>query len=185
MPGPFAEIVTILQNGVNAINALNKQVATSVFSTPFPLSALDASVYRTGTWTPVPTFATPGDLAFTGTALGTYVKWGPQVYAGFDIVSATWTFTTSSGSFQVTGLPFTSEPTFRGSGAWSHLTGVTAFPAATTFVSPRVEPSATLFDIVAMGPAALATIINATGSFTTGTNIAMRGYVQYTTAVST
>jgi hypothetical protein len=183
MPGPFAEIVTILQNGVNAINALNKQIAVSVFSTPFPLAAMDASVYRTGTWTPTPTFATPGDLAFGGATLGTYVKWGPQVYAGLDIVSTTWTFTTSSGNFQITGLPFPASD--RGAGAWAHLTGFTAFSAAAyTYTGLRVQPSGSLIDLLQFGTLPALNAVSTT-IFTTGTQIVMRSYVQYLTAVST
>lgn len=64
--------------------------------------------YEEGTWTPVLTFATPGDLARTYTTqLGIYTKVGRQVIAEFEIVTATFTHTTAAGNLQITGLPFT------------------------------------------------------------------------------
>lgn len=65
--------------------------------------------YEEGTWTPVLTFATPGDLSvaysFRG---GFYTKLGRLVCASFAITTSTFTHTTASGSMLITGLPFTS-----------------------------------------------------------------------------
>lgn len=64
--------------------------------------------YEEGTWTPVFTCATPGDLAFTyGTQQGYYVRKGREVTVICNIASTAFTYTTASGGVKITGLPFT------------------------------------------------------------------------------
>ncbi len=66
--------------------------------------------YEEGTWTPVVTFATPGNVNIAyGTRIGTYTKIGNQVTISFNISTSTFTHTTSSGAMLITGLPFTSS----------------------------------------------------------------------------
>ena len=68
--------------------------------------------YEEGTWTPVLTFATPGNVVIVlSTAVGVYRKIGSQVFVTCDAVTSTFTHTTASGNFQITGLPFTSANT--------------------------------------------------------------------------
>ncbi len=63
-----------------------------------------------GTWTPVFTCATPGDLAITYSAqVGSYLKIGNVVIATCRIASSAFTHTTASGVVSISGLPFTSE----------------------------------------------------------------------------
>lgn len=144
-----------------------------------PNTAFNALGYAEGFWTPTVTFATPGDLSVVYSARnGRFTKIARLVVAQFDIITSTFTFTTASGNFQVTGLPFTSAATYRGSGNWSHLTGMTSFGAGYTYTAPRVEPSATLFTIIQMGTSPAGNAI--AGSFTTGTNLILRGFVEYT-----
>ncbi len=71
-----------------------------------------ATAYVEGTWTPTVTFVTPGDLnvAYT-TRYGDYTKKGREVTVNGNILTSTFTFTTASGNFQITGLPFTSANT--------------------------------------------------------------------------
>lgn len=62
-----------------------------------------------GAWTPVLTFATPGDLAVTYAAngqAGRYTKIGDLVLAFGRIVTSAFTWTTAAGDLQITGLPF-------------------------------------------------------------------------------
>jgi hypothetical protein len=60
-----------------------------------------------GLWTPVLTFATPGDLAVTySTQTGIFEKDGPFASAWFAITTSSFTHTTASGNLYVTGLPF-------------------------------------------------------------------------------
>src|SRR3990172_6973053 len=65
--------------------------------------------YEEGTWTPVLTFATPGNLSVVYTTqTGRYQKIGRVVNAYFTMSTSTFTHTTASGSLNITGLPFTS-----------------------------------------------------------------------------
>ena len=64
--------------------------------------------YEEGTWTPVLTFATPGDLDVVYTTqVGTYSKIGRDVRVTGNIRTTTFTHTTASGLLKITGLPFT------------------------------------------------------------------------------
>lgn len=65
--------------------------------------------YEEGTFTPALTAATPGDLSITySTQIGRYTKIGNTVHISIDLESSAFTHTTASGSWRVTGLPFTS-----------------------------------------------------------------------------
>jgi hypothetical protein len=62
---------------------------------------------RHGSWTPVLTFATPGNLAVTYTnQVGRYVRHRELVTIFGTIVTASFTHTTASGDLQVTGIPY-------------------------------------------------------------------------------
>lgn len=66
--------------------------------------------YEEGSWTPVLTFATPGDLAVTySTQVGRYTKIGNLVTVFGAIVTSAFTHTTASGTINITGLPFAHE----------------------------------------------------------------------------
>lgn len=66
--------------------------------------------YQEGTWTPVLTFPTPGDLAVAYTLQGgTYTKIGRQVTAHFNLTTSSFTHTTASGNLTITGLPFSNS----------------------------------------------------------------------------
>lgn len=91
----------------------------------FPASqnaSSDANVlddYEEGTWTPVITFATPGNLAVTYTTQGgDYTKIGRQVCLTTNIVTATFTHTTASSEVRITGLPFGCNVS--NDGLWMH-----------------------------------------------------------------
>jgi len=64
--------------------------------------------YEEGVWTPVLTFASAGDLSVVYTAqVGVYTKKGREVTISWEIITSTFTHTTASGTYEVTGLPFT------------------------------------------------------------------------------
>lgn len=64
--------------------------------------------YEEGTWTPVLTFTTPGDVSVTYTLQsGLYTKIGRYVMAQCEVQSATFTHTTAASTLLVSGLPFT------------------------------------------------------------------------------
>jgi hypothetical protein len=78
-------------------------------------------------WTPVLTFATPGDQNIVlSTAFGDYSLIERTVIASFRIVTSTFTHTTSAGDIQITGLPFAASSTTnylaRGTCAWEGIT---------------------------------------------------------------
>jgi len=63
--------------------------------------------YEEGTWTPVITFATPGDVSVTySTQTGRYIKVGRIVQIWSQLTTSAFTHTTSSGALRVTGIPF-------------------------------------------------------------------------------
>ncbi len=81
--------------------------------------------YQEGTWTPVLTFATPGDLSVTyAQQFGSYTRIGRLVVAGFVVSTSAFTFTTGSGAVRITGLPFTSATghTVYGTIGWQGIT---------------------------------------------------------------
>jgi len=63
--------------------------------------------YEEGTWTPVLSFQTPGDLsvAYT-TQVGTYTKIGNRVILQGFVFTSSFTHTTASGFLRINGIPF-------------------------------------------------------------------------------
>jgi len=81
--------------------------------------------YEEGTWTPAITCTTPGNLSVTySIQSGFYTKVGRMVFAHYDVTTSAFTHTTASGTFIISGLPFsaTSSITWRGlvrGGGWT------------------------------------------------------------------
>ena len=119
-----------------------------------------------GTWTPVLTFTTAGDLSVGySTQAATYRKVGSLVYVAALIATSTFTFTTASGSLLVTGLPFTAGATY-----W-HF-GSLYFEAEYNSVAPEwvvaaVQPSTTQAEFRFSRTAGSGTTLQA-AHFTTG-----------------
>jgi hypothetical protein len=68
--------------------------------------------YEEGTWTPGLTFATPGNLSIAYSLQnGYYTKVGRFITVSFAMVTSTFTWTTASGNFLLSGLPFTPNAT--------------------------------------------------------------------------
>lgn len=82
--------------------------------------------YEEGTWTPVLTFATPGDLNVVYSAQeGLYTKIGRLVTAVCTINTSTFTFTSASGNCNITGFPFANHATVRARSGTAQFQGVT------------------------------------------------------------
>lgn len=84
---------------------------------------------ETGSWTPVLTFATPGDLTVAYAAdgqIGRLTKIGDLIVAYGRIVTSTFTHTTAAGNMQITGLPYAAMAVaafnFSGKLAWAGIT---------------------------------------------------------------
>lgn len=152
--------VNDLQDEVAAIEA---GLLTTGLTSPLPVNAgvkfpaaqaasSDANTlddYEEGTWTPVLTFATPGNLSVAySTQLGSYLKLGQLVWTSFHITTSAFTHTTASGLLTITGLPFTSAASLIvfGSMVWNGIT-----KANYTQVNPRLAAGVTSFTLMASG----------------------------------
>lgn len=105
------------------------------------ISLSAAASVATGTWTPVLTFATPGDLNVAySIQVGTYTKIGRVVIVQYRITTTTFTHTTASGNAQITGLPFAALATVYSitEGALS-FQGITKanYTQFTSFINPN------------------------------------------------
>ena len=74
--------------------------------------------YEEGTFTPSYTFATVGDLSFASSVFdGKYTKIGNRVFFSGYCQTSTFTWTTASNYFKISGLPFTILDNFNGGGS--------------------------------------------------------------------
>lgn len=132
--------------------------------------------YDEGTFTPVVTFATPGDLSVSYVnQSGTYVRIGAFVNA---VIALTFTptYTTASGAIQITGAPFTASATVIG--AMSNDTNFN-YPASRTAPIFRISSGGTTFLSFGIGSGAGATGFSTT-QFPTGVQHTIRMQLCYT-----
>lgn len=129
-------------------------------------------------WTPVFTFATPGNLATVySQQRGFALRDGKLVHADFRMDLTTFTHTTAAGNAQITGLPWTSTTAtgYIASGklAW---TGITK--ANYTEIALRLFDTATLLELLASGSGqALSTVVPA--DMPTAGTVTLRGSITY------
>lgn len=137
--------------------------------------------YASGSWTPVLTFATAGDLsvAYT-TQFGRYIRIGDQVTAWFVIVTSSFTHTTASGNCQVTGVPITSVSDTN-SGARSTLQWAGITKANYTDICATLNVGSTTLAFAASGSGQSAANITATDMPTGGT-VTFAGSITYRAA---
>ena len=146
-----------------------------------PLAARNAlGVVDFAAWTPVLTFATPGDLTVVYSAqVGSITSIGSLKVATFNIVTSTFTHTTASGSLQITGLPFRSKnvPNLHAPGPliWAGIT-----KAGFTQISSRVNSDATVVDFLANASGSALSAVTA-ADMPTGGTVILRGQVIYHT----
>ena len=137
--------------------------------------------YEEANWTPVFTFAVPGDLSITySVQVGRATKIGRLAVADFNISTSAFTHTTASGALTITGLPYTSVTLsdYRAMGVmlW---TGITK--ANFTDVNSTIGSNAAVLDVVASGSGQTATTVNA-ADMPTGGTVVLRGSISYITA---
>jgi hypothetical protein len=121
-------------------------------------------------WTPVLTFATPGDLSVAySNQTGSYVRIGTFVIAEFTLTTSTFTHSTASGSARITGLPLTSAAAYRGAMSWRGITKVNY-----TQVTPAISGSNIIFTASGSGQA---TASVAAADMPTGGTVDLRGFV--------
>lgn len=131
-----------------------------------------------GTWTPVLTFATPGDLTVSYTLqAGSYQRTGNMVHAAFQILTSTFTHSTASGTALITGLPFSSSSSFVCVGPlrWQGIT-----KANYTDMATRIAPGENAFAIAGSGSGqSFATL--AVGDLPSGGSVSLTGSAIYPT----
>lgn len=132
------------------------------------------------TWTPVLTFATPGNLSVSySSQVGHYTRVGKFVFATFSIVTSAFTHTSASGNVQITGLPFTSVNAADAGYGPVEWQGITK--AGYTNCVVRASPNTTLMTVDISGSAVGTTTV-ASGDMPTGGTVVLRGTVMYYTA---
>lgn len=130
-----------------------------------------------GSWTPVFTFATMGDLSVAySTQSGAWARHGSQITVDFQIITSTFTHTTASGNVEITGLPFAVNSTAGNVGA-IEFQGITK-ATYTNFVTKTVA-SASKFRLVAGGSGVASSNV-AAADMPTGGTVRLIGSFTYT-----
>jgi len=144
------------------------------------MPGMSAQTYlKNGSWTPVLTFATPGDLnvAAYSVQAGDYTLDGDVVDCNFNITTNGITFTTASGNLRITGLPFTKVV-----GGAVNREGPLQFQGITkvnyTNFSANIASSANYAEIYASGSGQSISAVDA-ANCASGTNITLRGSVSF------
>lgn len=134
--------------------------------------------YEDGTFTPVVTFSTPGDLSVTySVQVGSYTRIGNKVFINFNISTSAFTFTTASGTLQITGLPFTSKNLTNNICVGSmFFGGITA--TGYTQIVPRCAANNSFLTLHASGSAVAPALVNSTNT-PTGGSVVLRGSIAY------
>ena len=120
------------------------------FTANTPASGMTSQLlnwYEEGTWTPTFIFATLGDLSVTySVQVGRYTRIGRQVTVIADVETSAFTYTTASGTFRVSGLPFTSANTTGlntvGSVAMSGWTKIC------NYIAPQILPNVSVISFL-------------------------------------
>jgi hypothetical protein len=148
---------SITDNGTGTVMLGLQSTAASGIGRGVYLSNVAASDTRTldwyeeGTFTPVLTFSTPGDVAVTYSAqIGRYTRIGNRCTISVSVITSAFTHTTASGDIRISGLPFTSRnlSNVLHCGACQYA-GVTA--ATTPSVVARVAANSTIVNFLASG----------------------------------
>lgn len=150
---------------------------------PFPATqnaSADANTlddYEEGTWTPVLTFNTAGNLSVAyAVQAGTYTKIGKRVFLSFNIQTSSFTHTTASGSLQLTGIPF---PTAGAQSWWEGAVGFSGVTKASyTQVVPEIVGAGSTIIFQASGSGQSMATVTATDVPTGGT-VHLRGQISY------
>lgn len=134
-----------------------------------------------GSWTPVLTFATPGNLAVTYTAqVGRYVRLGSLALVWFTIHTSAFTHTTASGNCRITGLPITPASVtglhFQGGMQWSGIT-----KAGYTQWLPQSVLGNSYLEFTGSGSGQATDSLD-TADMPTGGTVILRGFIAYLVA---
>lgn len=169
--------LTLTGKTVTVTTAASATNTTQAASTAFVQQELNRT---TGTWTPVLTFATPGDLNVVySTQTGGYIKMGNLVLVNFNIATSTFTHSTASGNMQITGLPFPNN-WGTANGAKGAMDGAGWTKANYTQMQATIANGTSVVNAEMTGSGQAEANL-ATGDLPTGGTVRMRGCVAYFT----
>lgn len=132
------------------------------------------------TWTPVVTFATPGDLNVVySTQVGTYTRIGKLVVATYSIITSTFTHSTASGALRITGLPVAGRTlagiSQTGTVAWAGIT-----KANYTDIASQLGSAGTFLTFTVSGSAQAIAALS-TGDTPSAGTLILQGTITYLT----
>lgn len=129
--------------------------------------------YEEGTWTPVLTFTTIGDLTVAYSAqIGRYVKIGKMVHLHGFINTTTFTWTTATGEMRITGLPFLSPSTGVGDQTGPTELQNINYPAGRTYFNSNIPANVSYVRFVGSGSGVSRASLQASNTVS-GTNMAI------------
>lgn len=134
-----------------------------------------------GTWTPVITFATPGDLSVTySTQIGRYERIGDYVTLDFTLGTSAFTHTTAANALRITGSPFTAVANtgdrHTGTLSWRGIT-----KANYTHINTTLSENSAIIEALACGSGQSATGVTA-ADMPTGGTVLLRGNIRFPVA---
>lgn len=156
------------------------QASAAVPDGGITLAKLASDAYQQGSWTPVFTFATPGDLNIAFDVQdGRYHRIGNMAHVAFRIRTSTFTHTTAAGNLQISqsgggGIPFANGGIFAmGPLRW---TGITK--AGYTDIAVRSAPGEAIYQLNASGSGVGAALV-AAADVPSGGTVELIGSVIY------
>jgi hypothetical protein len=162
---------------VAIISQEERDLARIVFS----LRQIAENLNLLGSWTPVLTFAAPGDLSVSySTQFGSFVKIGRLVIAKFTIITSAFTWSTASGVLTITGLPFASASETSANRGAASFSGITK--ANYTQFTPFAVINTGTINFDASGSAQPQSTVNA-ADMPSGGSVQLRGNIPYFAAL--
>jgi len=142
------------------------------------------NVENVGSWTPTLTAATPGNLSVAYTQrIGSYIQIGKLVIVWLNVATSTFTWTTASGTLQITGLPFTSSSAINFTGGMADTSGIVPVPNTYSDFGTTVPANSAILQIIMNDrTTGLRGFVNVNPHTTSGTNLIIRGSIMYYTA---
>lgn len=138
--------------------------------------------YEEGTWTPIFSFATPGNLAVTYNFRNAYyTKVGRLVTVSFALILTPFTWTTSAGGASIGGLPFVPMPSDANYRAYAPLLFQGITKAGYSSVTLAIIGNTSSALVLASGSGVVIDSVNAADMPSGGTPI-LAGSVSYVTA---
>jgi hypothetical protein len=196
------EVLPIVQSGVTRqVSVANLTVGRAISATELTLTTgnlivsngkgIDFSAtpgagtselladYEEGTWTPVLTFQTPGNLSVAYTSqVGSYTKIGDRVILQGFIVTSSFTHTTASGYLRINGIPFNGSSSANRQNYGSLTFGGITKAGYTDFVT-SIEPGVASSVLIYCSASAVNPAFITAADTTSGSNMSIRFTMTY------